>query len=183
MATREFEGTLFGQTVRFRYSQRWIAYAIFILRIVMGWIFLQAGLEKLLAPEGWTAAGYLANAVPPGNPLAGVWEMLAGQAWVDALNIWGQILIGIALITGTAVRFSAFWGALMMILYWLTALQGGLLQGLPLEHGWVVDDHIVYAALLFGLGAFGAGRILGVDRWLENTQLVENNEWLKAFLG
>jgi thiosulfate dehydrogenase [quinone] large subunit len=71
----------------------------------------------------------------------------------------------------------------MMLFYWLAALQGGLLAGLPLEHGWVVDDHLIYAFLLFGLGAFGAGRILGVDAWLERTSIVENNRWLRLFLG
>lgn len=35
----------------------------------------------------------------------------------------------------------------------------------------------------FGLGAFGAGRILGVDAWLEDTVLVEHNPWLRLLLG
>lgn len=73
------------------------------------------------------------------------------------------MLAGLALLVGAFVRFSAFAGALMMVFYWLAALQGGLLAGLPLAHGWVVDDHVVYIFLFFGLGAFGAGRILGVD--------------------
>lgn len=60
---------------------------------------------------------------------------------------------------------------------------GGLLAGLPLAHGWVVDDHIVYAALLFGLGAIGAGRIIGVDEYLESTSIVEANPWLRYLLG
>ena len=71
----------------------------------------------------------------------------------------------------------------MMLFYWAAALEGGLLQGLPIAHGWVIDDHIVYAALLFGLGAFGAGRILGLDAYLERTSVVRNNPWLRYFLG
>jgi thiosulfate dehydrogenase [quinone] large subunit len=131
----------------------------------------------------WTAAGYLANAIPPGNPFTGAFAAMAGSPLVDALNVWGLTLTGLALIPGVLVRWSAFWGAIMMLFYWAAALQGGLLAGLPLEHGWVVDDHVVYAALLFGLGAFGAGRILGLDAYLERTSVVRNNPWLRYFLG
>jgi thiosulfate dehydrogenase [quinone] large subunit len=97
--------------------------------------------------------------------------------------MWGLTLTGLALILGALVRFSAFWGAVMMIFYWMASLTGGLLQGLPVAHGWVVDDHIVYAALLFGLGAFGAGRILGLDSYLEDTNVVRDNPWLRYLLG
>jgi thiosulfate dehydrogenase [quinone] large subunit len=70
-----------------------------------------------------------------------------------------------------------------MVLYWLAALRGGLLAGLPVAHGWVIDDHLVYAVLLFGLGAFGAGRILGVDAYVEDTGVVQSNPWLRYLLG
>lgn len=63
----------------------------------------------------------------------------------------------------------------MMLFYWLAAF--------PMEHSLVVDDHLVYAVLLFGLGAFGAGRILGVDAYLEDTAVVRRNPWLRLFLG
>lgn len=52
-----------------------------------------------------------------------------------------------------------------------------------MAHGWVVDDHVVYAALLFGLGVFGAGRIVGLDSYLEDLEVVRNNEWLDLLLG
>jgi thiosulfate dehydrogenase [quinone] large subunit len=108
---------------------------------------------------------------------------MAGNTIIDMLNMWGLTLTGLALVLGAFVRWSAFWGATMMFFYWLAALQGGLLAGLPLAHGWVVDDHIVYVFLLFGLGAFGAGRILGVDAWLERTEFVRNNRWIRWLLG
>jgi DNA-3-methyladenine glycosylase II len=37
--------------------------------------------------------------------------------------------------------------------------------------------------LLFGLGAIGAGRLLGLDRAIERTELVLKNPWLKFCLG
>ncbi|MFC6942390.1 DoxX family protein [Salinirubellus sp. GCM10025818] len=183
------EAELFGRDVTFEYSEAWIGYSMVALRVVMGWVLFQGGITKLVTyldanPDNdWTAAGYLANAIPPGNPFTGAFAAMAGSPLIDALNMWGLTLTGLALILGVLVRWSAFWGAVMMLFYWAAALQGGLLAGLPLAHGWVVDDHIVYAALLFGLGAFGAGRILGLDAYLERTGVVRNNPWLRYFLG
>ena len=37
--------------------------------------------------------------------------------------------------------------------------------------------------LLFGLGAFEAGRILDLDAIIECTEFVKRNQWLKIFLG
>lgn len=178
----ELRTELFGRRVEWAYDERWVGYSVLGLRLVMGWVFLQAGLEKVFDPE-WTAAGYLQNAVPEGNPFGGAWASMAGSPVVDALVVWGLTLIGLCLVLGLLVRFSAFWGAVMMLFFWASSLQGGLLAGLRLEHGWVVDDHIVYAVLLFGLGAFGAGRILGLDHRLEETSLVQNNRWLTYLLG
>jgi thiosulfate dehydrogenase [quinone] large subunit len=180
---------ILGRDVAFDYSENWVGYSLFFMRVTMGWVLLQGGVTKLVTyldadpANNWTAEGFLLNAIPAGNPLTGFFAAMGGNPLVDALNMWGLTLTGLALILGAFVRWSAFWGAVMMLFYWLAALQGGLLAGLPLEHGWVVDDHLVYAFLLFGLGAFGAGRILGVDAWLERTSVVENNRWLRLFLG
>jgi thiosulfate dehydrogenase [quinone] large subunit len=181
MATREMRTELFGRETSFEYSETWVGYSLLLLRVVMGWIFFQAGVDKLLQ-DNWTAAGFLNN-VPDGNPFASTFASMAGNELVDLLNMWGLTLIGVALLLGVLVRWSAFWGAIMMLFYWAASLEGGLLDGLPLAHGWVVDDHMVYAVLLFGLGAFGAGRILGLDRYLEDTEFVQNNRWARYLLG
>ncbi|WP_136603149.1 DoxX family protein [Salinigranum halophilum] len=187
--TRTLNAELFGRETNFEYSEHWLGYAIIALRVTMGWVLFQGGITKLVTyldadpANNWTAAGYLANAIPAGNPLAGFFASMAGNPLIDVLNMWGLTLTGLALILGAFVRWSAFWGAVMMLFYWLAALEGGLLAGLPLAHGWVVDDHLVYAFLLFGLGAIGAGRILGLDASLEELSVVQNNRWLRWFLG
>ena len=194
MSTRDILNTeMFGRRVSFAYSEHWVGYSLVFLRVVMGWTLLQGGLTKLVTyldgdpANNWSAAGYLDPTTPFGvtqaNPLADFFAGISGSGLIDILNMWGLTLAGLALILGVFVRFSAFWGAVMMFFYWLAALQGGIMAGLPLAHGWVVDDHIVYIFLLFGLGAFGAGRILGVDEYLESTSLVQNNRWLRYFLG
>lgn len=176
MTTRQLDAELFGRTVEFDYSEQWFGYALLGLRVVMGWTFFYAGITKVLSPE-WTASGFLLNAIPEGNPFAGFWPMLANEyiGIIDPLNAWGLTLVGLALIFGAFVRWAALWGAVMMLFYWAASL--------PLENGLVVDDHIVYAMLLFGLGAFGAGRLLGLDAIIEKTEFVQRTPALRLFLG
>ena len=181
MTDKTLETEIFGREVDFDYAEHWVGYALLAMRIGMGWILLQGGLTKLFNPP-WTAAGYLSN-VPGGNPFAAYWGLMAGNPIVDQLVIWGLVLTGLCLIVGAFVRWSAFWGSTMMLLFWASSLEGGLLAGLPLAHGWVVNEHIVYVILMVAAAEFGAGRILGVDEYLEDTEFVKKNSWLKHFLA
>jgi thiosulfate dehydrogenase [quinone] large subunit len=181
METRTLETEILGREVNFDYSEHWVGYSILAMRVGIGWIMLQGGLQKLLNPS-WTAAGYLNN-VPAGNPLTSLWASMAGVPLVDQLVIAGLTLTGIGLIFGAFFRASALSAAAMNALFWASSLEGGIMQGLPVAHGWVVDSHIVYIALLLGLGAIGAGRIVGVDEELEKLSFVEKRPWLKYLLG
>jgi thiosulfate dehydrogenase [quinone] large subunit len=180
---------MLGREVSFEYSDHWIGYAMVFMRVTMGWVLLQGGLSKLVTylnadpSDNWTAAGFLQFAVHEANPLIEFFGSMAGNPIIDVLVMWGLTLTGFGLIIGGMVRFNAFWGAVMMLFFWLASLQGGILAGLPLEHGWVVNDHIIYAILLFGLGAMGAGRILGADAYIEKLEFVKKNRWLKILLG
>ncbi len=165
---------IFGKEYSLNYSEHSIGYSILVLRLVMGWTLFYAGIDKLLDP-GWTAAGFLQNAIPAGNPFTGMWTAMAGVPAIDFLVMWGLTLTGFGLLVGALVRWNAFWGAVMMLFFWAASL--------PLEHGIVIDDHIVYAALLFGLGAFGAGRLFGIDHYLEDTAVVQQYPWLEYLLG
>ncbi len=49
--------------------------------------------------------------------------------------------------------------------------------------GGLVNDQLVYAAIFLVLGALAAGRILGVDRYLESHPLVERYPKLRYLLG
>jgi thiosulfate dehydrogenase [quinone] large subunit len=169
MAQKQLQTEVFGQKVKFDYSDKAIGYAIVVLRVVMGWVLFQGGVTKLIDPD-FTAAGFLTN-LPEGNPV------------IDALVAWGLTLTGVGLMLGALTRWCAFWGAVIMLFFWAASLSGGITQGLPIAHGWIVDDHIFYTVLLFGLGAIGAGRILGVDALLERHQLVLNHPNLRYVLG
>lgn len=193
MSTEPKEGTLdtvlLGRDVTFEYSETWVGYAMVSLRIVMAWVFLQAGLEKWAEggfgdPLAWTSQGFLMNAVDPANPLHGMFISFGEYAWLfDPLVVFGQVLIGLALLFGILVRFAALMGSIMMLMFWTAAWQGGLMQGFPVDHGYFIDSSFVYLMLLFGLGAFGAGRIMGLDAQLEESEIVQNNPWLRYLLG
>ncbi len=188
-AERQLDTELFGRSVSFNYSETWVGYSLVGLRLVMAWVFLQAGLEKLADggwgdPLAWSSTGFLQNAVAEANPLHGLFTWFANYgSIIDPLVIFGQILIGIALLLGVFVRFAAMMGGLQMLLFWTAAWEGGVMEGLPVAHGYVFDSSFVYMLLLFGLGAWGAGRVLGLDAKLEQTTVVRNNPWLRYFLG
>lgn len=63
----------------------------------MGWILLQGGVTKLVTyldaniENDWTAAGFLLDGIPAGNPFAGTWTALAGIPLVDGLVSGGSL--------------------------------------------------------------------------------------------
>lgn len=72
--------------------------------MVIGWHFLYEGLIKLLA-ENWSAESFLNNAQ---GFLSGFYHWLAMSperlTVIDFLNVWGLILIGLALSLGVLTR-------------------------------------------------------------------------------
>lgn len=132
------------------------ARAVFVLRIVLGWLFLYAGITKVLNPA-WSAAGFLQGA----KTFHGFYAFLAHPMLIGIVNIlneWGLVLLGAALILGIWVRISAPLGALLMVLYYFAS------NSLPLvPNGFLIDEHIVYAAVLVVLFYLNAGRYYGID--------------------
>ena len=91
---------------------------ITILRVAIGWHFLYEGLIKLFS-DNWSAESYLNNTY---GFLSGFYHWLTAStvslAVVDFLNIWGLILIGLALFLGVFIRWSSLFGALLLTLYY-----------------------------------------------------------------
>ena len=91
---------------------------ITIIRMAIGWHFLYEGLSKLIANE-WSAASYLNNT---NGFLSGFYHWLAAAPFrleiVDFLNIWGLILIGLALFVGCCARWASIAGVLLLTLYY-----------------------------------------------------------------
>lgn len=134
--------------------------SLFLLRIAIGWVFLYAGLTKLLDPS-WTSAGFLPNA----QTFSGFYAWLASPeniAWVDVLNKLGLTLIGAGLMTGTLTRYASIAGILLMALYYFPGLNFPYV-----EHSFLVDQHIVYILVLAVLLKYNAGKYWGLDAVIE----------------
>jgi len=131
--------------------------SLFLLRIFFGWTFLYAGLAKVFNPE-WSAAGYMAHA----KSFSSFYNWFLGDSILPVINLineWGLTLLGISLILGLFVRPVALLGALLMMLYYFPILDFPYAGA----HGYLVDEHVIYALLLVFLAAIKSGHIWGLD--------------------
>jgi thiosulfate dehydrogenase (quinone) large subunit len=163
--------TLFDAFSQASFTQGFTFVAL-LLRVVMGFLFLAAGVSKLTMEGGWSAAGYLAHA---NGPFADMFMSLAGNGLVDQLNMWGLTFIGLALLVGFAVRTSSLFGIVLMLLYYLSDFSGNTLHG-------YIDYHLVYAFVLTLFIFGGFGHMWGLDGLIER-RLGRRREWVKIFLG
>lgn len=149
---------------------------VFLLRLGLGWVFFYAGWSKIITyftgTQDWTAANFLAGLK---GPFAFLFTPLANNAFIDYLNAYGLLLVGIALLLGIFLRWSCFWGIVLMVLYYFA--------GYPPKSAFIVDQHIIYSIALVLLAGVGAGRVWGLDKIIEETGFVKSNRWLLKILG
>jgi thiosulfate dehydrogenase [quinone] large subunit len=160
-----FESKIGGISVTGR-AHSLSAWFVLSLRLMMGWAFLYAGIEKV-GQAGWSAQGYLANvAAANGNPMEPLFAWMATTTWfVEFVNVavpYGELLIGLGLLVGAFTRLAAFFGALMMLLFYF--------GNWSVEHG-VINGDFAYMLVFLAVAAFGAGRILGLDQYIEGYDL------------
>jgi thiosulfate dehydrogenase [quinone] large subunit len=138
-------------------AQQW---SIFILRVVLGWYMLADGLLIVFTPN-WSAAGFLNSAKT--FPAFYAWFGQAGNLWwVNPLNEWGIVLVGVAMILGIGVRPAAWGGAALLILYYFPHYAFPF----QLQYGWVVEEHIVYAAAFVVVALSPYAEFFGFGGWL-----------------
>ncbi len=181
----EFGGEFGGITLRGK-AHSLSALFIVALRALIGGMILFAGLGKLafVSGEAFDASGYLVHGVDAASPVSGLYAAMGSSALlIDVINVAvpvTQVLIGIALIAGAFVRLAALGGALQMLMFYLGGWEGELLA--------LFDSTLIYAAVFLTVAAFGAGRILGVDAYLERLDvggqpLIERYPALRYLLG
>ena len=156
---------------------------ILALRLMIGIAFFQSGLDKVLSGS-FSASGYLLNApASNGSPAADLFVAMGQSQWfVEFVNVavpWGEVLIGLGVIVGAFTRLAAFWGAFMMLLFYL--------GNWDIAHGYINGD-FAYMLVFLSVAAFGAGRILGLDTYIENYEvggepLIERYPWTRYILG
>ncbi|WP_049922897.1 DoxX family protein [Halopiger djelfimassiliensis] len=182
-ARNTFESTIGGYTVGGR-AHSLSVWFVLALRLMMGWAFAYSGFTKLVAAEPFSSGGYLANvAATNGNPLADAFAWMAATPWfVEFANVavpWGELFIGLGLLVGAFVRLAAFFGAFMMALFYF--------GNWDVAHG-VINGDFAYMLVFLAVAAFGAGRILGLDAYIERyeiggQQLIERYPALEYVLG
>lgn len=145
---------------------------IVALRVLVGWHFLYEGLSKLFTP-GWTSADFLSLSnwwfAPFYHWIA---ESPAVLQVVDFLNVWGLILIGIALFLGLFERV-AVWGgiALLTLYYFANPPFVGNDFGVPAEGNYLVVNKVLIE--LFALLVFlviPTSRYVGLDKFIFKKQ-------------
>jgi uncharacterized membrane protein YphA (DoxX/SURF4 family) len=147
---------------------------LLVLRLGLGWHFLYEGLAKLLTPS-WTAAPYLALARGPFAPFFHWLGSSPGLLRViDLLNIWGLVLIGLALMLGCFSRLASAFGVVLLAFYYVA--QPALIQTdyrIPLEgHYLFVNKNVVELLALVVFLILPGGTLWGLDRlvWSWRTQ-------------
>lgn len=167
---------LFGRKVSFDLDAPWTSYWMLFLRLIMGWWFLASGLSKVVEygvfydAHGWMMFATEGTIVYPIT----AW-FAANAVWLPNVLIpWGQLAIGLGLLVGCLTRLAAANGALLMVFFYFGNADW--------ENGFVNGD--LFGLLLFlTLIVFGAGRVFGLDAHLEDTEIVQNNEWLRYLMG
>ena len=164
------------------------AYGLLALRLLAGWVFLYAGIEKLIGAEKFSAAGFLqfgtagtAAGAAEGaivNPTNAFWVDLAANTTimpiVDVVVPWGQVLIGAALILGLATRFAAVMGFAMMAFITVAAWD--------FAHG-AINYTAFIAIVTLLVGVMRAGEVFGIDAIVDEQPLVKRTPALRYVLG
>ena len=149
-----------------------------MLRMAVGWHLLYEGLAKLLARE-WSAYGYLSNTT---GFLSGFYRALAADDTVlrvvNLLNIYGLILIGLALFVGLYVRYAATAGALLLGLYYFAYPPFGRSLFSPSAGQLYIVDTNFVEALVMLFFVFSRERGYGIDalRRLRSAKPVESGD-------
>lgn len=150
-----------------------------LTRIAIGFVFLWAFLDKVFglgkatpSARSWLnggspTTGYLSNVE---GPFSGLFTSIAGQEWADWLFMAGLLGVGVALILGIGMWIAAVSGSLLLVFMWMASL--------PIATNPFLDDHIVYALVLIGLAASGAGLRYSLARWWTALPLVHDKTWL-----
>jgi thiosulfate dehydrogenase (quinone) large subunit len=165
--------------------------AIAALRIGTGFMFLWAFFDKAF---GWGYAtpsarawihggsptkGFLGNvAVGPFQSMFHAW---AGKQWADWLFMLGLLGIGLALVTGIALRYAAVAGTILVALMWFAVYPPARHAADGSASGSVnpfVDEHVMDALALIAVAAFGTASRLGLGAWWARLPFVERHRSL-----
>lgn len=156
-------------------------YALAVARILVGFIFLWAFIDKVFgfgfatkAGKAWIngvspTSGFLAKGVNAEGPLVDFYHSLAGSPLADWLFMIGLLGIGLALIFGMGLRVAAVTGTALLAMLWLAEL--------PLANNPIVDEHIIYIAVIW-IVVLAPVQKLSATNWWRELPYVKQHKWL-----
>ena len=166
--------SVLADDVSLRFDGPWAAYVLALVRVLVGYWRLHAGLTTLLF--GFGAEGYLkyASVGAITEPIMQAFASGAGLAFVNVMIPAGEFLIGLGLMLGAFVRLASFFGAFLLFFFYFT------------NHGWAhgMANGELWGIMLFVLLAvLGAGRVYGVDKYLESMPWAQDSRLAQYLLG
>jgi thiosulfate dehydrogenase [quinone] large subunit len=143
------------------------AWVLLPLRLFLGVTFVYAGLQKLTDPQYFrpSAIGYIGRqitAFASGSPIRGFLLHVAvpHAAFVGGLVAYGELAIGIGALVGFLLRPAAFFGALMSLIFFLSASW----RVYPYFYG--ADIVFLFGWITILLAGPAAGGWPALDAWL-----------------
>lgn len=156
------------------------------LRISLGFMFLWAFLDKTFGlgfstcksmaggaidvgcSQSWLhggspTSGFLSNATS--GPFSSFYHHLSGHMVIDWLFMLGLLLAGVGLFFGVWVRVAAFIGIVMLLLIWSSLLWPANTPGL--------DEHLIFALVLFGVALVDEHQVWGLRKWWVKTSIAK----------
>ncbi|WUH89518.1 hypothetical protein OG900_04695 [Streptomyces sp. NBC_00433] len=162
------------------------------VRIATGFIFLWAFLDKTFgwhyatgSGKGWIDGGSPTKGFLTGvsaGPLQSFFHSIAGQGWTDWLFMLGMLGIGVALVSGIALRATAVAGTTLMAMMWAAEWPPAqhLSTGAPsMSSNPFVDYHVVYALAMILFALTAAGTAWGLGRRWAQLPVVRDHQWLR----
>ena len=152
-------------------------YALFTLRIVIGWHFLYEGVTKLMMMPNWTSADYLQASswwfAPVFHWVADTPAVLLAVDWI---NLIGLVFVGLALIFGLFERIGAAVGMSLLFLYWLSnpPFVSNDFNVINEGHYLVINKNIVELFALLVLLLFPTGKQLGIPVLFKKNGIPES---------
>ena len=178
---REFE---------FRYHTSFLPMLVLVGRALFGFFFIWSGLAKVIHNGDWMGIQWFKGSEEsPGElylflnystgPFKGLWVEVANNAAamdvIAVLVVVGQILVGLGIFFGILTRLSFFFAGTMMLTFYSVNLWPA--------YNPFLNEYIFYIGIFAVLGALGAGRVVGIDAWIEERPFVKKHHWLAWVLG
>jgi thiosulfate dehydrogenase [quinone] large subunit len=162
-----------------------------VTRIGVGFVFLWAFLDKTFgwhyatgAGKGWIdggspTKGFLSSVAA--GPMQSAFHSWAGAGWANWLFMLALLGVGLALLSGIALRPAAVAGTALMAFMWIAEWPPAqhLSDGTPsMSSNPLVDYHVLYAAVMIALAVASAGTTWGLGKAWARLPIVRDHTWL-----